>query len=54
MLLTAIYHILKYKEPYNPDLYKKSDVRPVSREITVEQAIAMAQAQGYQIMAAAT
>jgi len=39
MLLTAIYHILKNKQPYNPDLYKKSDVRPVGREITVEQAL---------------
>lgn len=54
MLLTAIYHILKNKQPYNPDLYKKSDVRPADREITVEQAIKWAQAQGYRIMAAAT
>ena len=54
MLLTAIYHVLKNKEPYNPDSYKKSDVRPVNREITVEQAIKLAQAQGYRIMAVAT
>jgi transposase len=54
MLLTAIYNILKNKEPYKPELYKKSDVRPVNREITVEQAIALAKAQGYQIMAIAT
>ncbi|BCJ87921.1 hypothetical protein [Effusibacillus dendaii] len=54
MLLTAIYHILKNKVPYNPDLYKKSDVRPANREITVEQAILLAQAQGYRIMAATT
>lgn len=54
MLLTAIYHILKNKEPYNPDLYKKSDVLPIDREITVEQAIKLAQAQGYRIMATAT
>lgn len=54
MLLTAIYHILKNKEPYNPDLYKKSDVRPFNREITVEQAILLAQAQGYRIMETAT
>ena len=39
MLLTAIYNILKNKEPYNAELYKKSDVLPVDREITVEQAI---------------
>jgi len=47
MLLTAIYHILKKKEPYNPELYRKSDVLPVSREITVEQAILIAKRQGY-------
>lgn len=54
MLLTAIYHILKNKQPYNPELYKKSDAGPVNREITVEQAILLAQAQGYRIMLAAT
>jgi len=50
MLLTAIYMILKKNEPYNAELYKKSDVLPVSREITVEQAIALAKSQGYQIL----
>ncbi|MCD9025413.1 IS110 family transposase [Cohnella silvisoli] len=50
MLLTAIYHILKNKQPYNPELYRKSDIHPVNREITVEQAILLAQRQGYQIM----
>lgn len=50
MLLTAIYNILKKKEPYNAELYKKSDVPPVNREITVEQAILLAKAQGYRIM----
>ena len=54
MLLTAIYNILKNKEPYNAELYKKSDVLPVDREITVEQAILLAKAQGYHIMAVAT
>ena len=54
MLLTAIYHILKKKEPYNAELYKKSDVLPVNREITVEQAILLAKAQGYRIMSIAT
>ena len=52
MLLTAIYMILKKKEAYNPNLYKKSDVLPVNREITVEQAISLAKTQGYRIMAA--
>lgn len=51
-LLTALYNMLKKKEPYNADLYRKSDVLPVSREITVEQAILMAQFQGYRIKSA--
>ncbi|MEA4807511.1 IS110 family transposase [Acetobacterium wieringae] len=50
MLLTAVYMILKKKEPYNAELYKNSDVLPVSREITVDQAIALAKSQGYQIL----
>ena len=50
MLLTAIYMILKKKEAYNPNLYKKSDVLPANREITVEQAISLAQSQGYHIL----
>lgn len=54
MLLTAIYHILKKKEPYNPELYQKADVLPVSREITVEQAISIAKSQGFRIMEKAT
>jgi len=49
MPLIAIYNILKKKEPYNAELYKKSDVLPVSREITVEQAILLVGTQGYHI-----
>ena len=52
MLLTALYNMLKNKEPYNVELYRKSDVLPVNREITVEQAIIMAQFQGYKIKSA--
>lgn len=52
MLLTAIYMILKKKEPYDPDLYRRSDVLPVDREITVEQAILIAKTQGYRIIEA--
>uniref|UniRef100_UPI003BAA4CA9 hypothetical protein n=1 Tax=Tepidibacillus infernus TaxID=1806172 RepID=UPI003BAA4CA9 len=52
MLLTAIYNILKKKEPYNAELDKKSDVLPVNREITVEQAILLAKTQGYRVMVA--
>lgn len=49
MLLAALYNMLKKKEPYNAELYKKSDILPVEREITVEQAILIAQYQGYKI-----
>lgn len=50
MLLTAIYNILKKKEAYNAELYKKSDVLPVNREITVEQAILLAKNHGYRVL----
>lgn len=52
MLLTALYNMLKKKEHYNADLYRKSDILPASREITVEQAILMAKRQGYRIKSA--
>lgn len=52
MLLTAIYNMLKNKEPYNAELYKKSDVFPVDREITIDQAILLVQNQGYRIKSA--
>ncbi|QOY33850.1 IS110 family transposase [Anaerobacillus isosaccharinicus] len=52
MLLTAIYNILKKKEAYNAELYIKSDVFPVTREITVEQAILLAKNHGYHVLAA--
>lgn len=49
MLLSALYNMLKKKEPYNADLYRKSDALPVDREITLEQAIFLAQSQGYRV-----
>ena len=49
MLLSALYNILKKKEPYNADLYRKSDTLPTDREITFEQAILLAQSQGYRV-----
>lgn len=49
MLLSALYNMLKKKEPYNADLYRKSDVIPGSREVTLEQAILFAQSQGYRV-----
>ena len=52
MLLTEIYNMLKNKEPYNAELYKKSDVFPVDREITIDQAILLVQNQGYGIKSA--
>jgi len=50
ILLTAIYHILKKGEPYNSELYKKAETIPASHEITVEQAILIAQRHGYSII----
>ena len=52
MLLTALYHMLKNGENYNAELYRKSDLPPVDREITVEQAIIIARNQGYKIKSA--
>lgn len=52
MLLTALYNILKKKEPYNAELYRKSDIIPVNREITVEQALQLARLQGFRIKSA--
>ena len=49
MLLTAIYQILKKSEPYNAELYRKSDIIPINRDVSVEQAIFILQRQGYQI-----
>lgn len=48
-LLTAIYNILKKSEPYNPELYRKSDLPPVHREVSLQQAIFILQRQGYLI-----
>ena len=49
MLLTAIYMILKTGQPYNAELYRKSDSIPFDREISVEQALQLAKKQGYKI-----
>jgi len=50
MLLTAIYHILNKEEPYNAELYKKVDIIPTSREITVAQAIFFAKQKGFSVI----
>jgi len=49
MLLTAIYCILSKNEAYNPDLYRKESANnvPANRVLTVEQAIAFIQRQGF-------
>ena len=47
MLLTAVYNILKKNEPYNPELYSKSDLPPAHREVSIEEAIFILQRQGY-------
>ena len=49
MLLTAIYNILKKNEPYNTEIYRKSDLPPVHREVYLQQAIFILQRQGYLI-----
>jgi hypothetical protein len=41
--------MLKKKELYNVELYKKPDTFPVKRGITVGQAILLARFQGYKI-----
>jgi transposase len=47
ILLTALYNILKKHEPYNPELYRKSDTPPEHRNVTNEEAIFILQRQGY-------
>lgn len=54
MLLTAIYHILKKKEPYNANLYETVNDIPENREITVEQAVKIAISQGFKVVPLST
>ena len=49
MLLTAIYNILKKNEPYNSELYKKSDVPPKNSTISLDYAIRILQSNGYTV-----
>ena len=51
MLLTAIYHILKKNETYNPELYRKGDKPPDHREVSIEEAVYILQRQGYLVTA---
>jgi len=49
-LLTAIWHILSKNVPYNAELYHKSNMPPVKRVLTPDQAFALLRSKGYQIM----
>ncbi len=51
MLLTAIYNILKKSESYNANLYRKANLPPAHREVSVDQAIFILQRQGYLVTA---
>lgn len=52
MLLTAIYNILKKNEPYNPELYRRANIPPEHRTVSVEEAIFILQRQGYLVTSA--
>ncbi|MCL2856784.1 MAG: IS110 family transposase, partial [Oscillospiraceae bacterium] len=43
----------KKNEPYNAELYRQSDMPPMKREVTLEQAIFLMQRQGYIVTAPA-
>ena len=49
-LLTAIWHILSKGEPYNAELYRKSDKPPAARELTTAQAVAFLRNKGFLIV----
>lgn len=49
-LLTAIWHILSKGEPYNAELYRKSDSPPDARELTTAQAVALLLSRGFVIV----
>ena len=54
MLLTAIYNMLKKNEPYNPELYRKANLSPSHREVSVKEAVFILQRQGYLVTAPPT
>jgi len=49
MLLTAIFNILKKNEPYNAELYKKSDTPPKNLSVSLDYAIRVLQSKGYAV-----
>lgn len=50
MLLTAVYHVVKKDEPYNPELYRNSDPPRSHHEMTVDQAVLVLQRQGFSVL----
>jgi len=48
-ILTAIWHMIKKHEAYNHELYQKSDLPPVNRVLSPEQAFAILRKQGFKI-----
>lgn len=50
-LLTAIFHMIRNGETYNPVLYIKEELPPVSRQITPQQALALVAKMGYVLIA---
>ena len=50
MLMTVIYHILQEKVCYDKTLYSRYNQLPTSKEITLEEAIALAKRQGYKLV----
>ena len=54
MLLTAIYNILKKNEPYNANLYTRSNNPLAHRTVSVDEAIFILQRQGYLVTPAAS
>ena len=54
MLLTAIYNILKKNEPYNANLYTRSNNPLAHRTVSVDEAIFILQRQGYLVTPASS
>ena len=46
MLLTAIYNMLKKNQPYDPDLYRRTDQPPAHHEVSFAEAVYILQRQG--------
>lgn len=49
ILLTAIYNILNKNEPYNAKLYRKTNIPPDHRSVTMEEAVFILQRKWYLI-----